>query len=94
MIDVCTASSPRATLQQNFGRLRRTKRKAQDKLVKVILRVQIDSHRDTSSVKILGLNRSCSSPHATEVRARLASTTLYADAADENRGMRPSTSVG
>ncbi len=36
----------------------------------------------------------CSSPHAAEIWARLDSTTLCADAADENKGMRPSTSVG
>jgi winged helix DNA-binding protein len=36
----------------------------------------------------------CSSPHAAEIWAPLVSTTLCADAADENRGMRPSTSVG
>ena len=40
----------------------------------------------------------CSSPHAAEIWAPLVSTafsiTSCADAADENRGMRPSTSVG
>src|SRR6267143_1344842 len=36
----------------------------------------------------------CSSPHAAEIWAPLVSTTLCADAADENRDMRPSTSVG
>ncbi len=36
----------------------------------------------------------CSSPHAAEIWALLVSTTLCADAADENSGMRPSTIVG
>src|ERR1700722_12211443 len=36
----------------------------------------------------------CSSPHAAEIWSPLVSTTLCADAADENRDMRPSTSVG
>src|SRR5882762_10012293 len=36
----------------------------------------------------------CSSPHAAEICAPLVSATWCADAADENRGMRPSTSVG
>jgi hypothetical protein len=34
------------------------------------------------------------SPQAAEIWAPLVSTTLCAEAADENRGMRPSTSVG
>ena len=33
-------------------------------------------------------------PQAAEIWAPLVSTTLCADAADENRGMRPSVSVG
>jgi alkanesulfonate monooxygenase SsuD/methylene tetrahydromethanopterin reductase-like flavin-dependent oxidoreductase (luciferase family) len=36
----------------------------------------------------------CATPHAAETWAPLVSTTLCADAVDENRGMRPSTRVG
>ena len=39
-------------------------------------------------------HRYCSSPHAAEIWGPLVSTTLCADAADENRVIRPSTSVG
>jgi hypothetical protein len=34
------------------------------------------------------------SPHTAEIWAPLVLTTLCTEAADENRGMRPSTSVG
>ena len=36
----------------------------------------------------------CSPPHTAEIWAPLVSTTLCADAADENRDISPSTSVG
>jgi hypothetical protein len=36
----------------------------------------------------------CRSPHAAEIWAPFIATTLWADAAEENRGIRPSTSVG
>jgi len=38
--------------------------------------------------------RCCSSAHAAEIRARFVSATPCGDAADENRSMRPSVSVG